>query len=129
MQWKCGRCGRSRLACSDYVSAVLPISGESLLTPSGWVDPMPHSVPTLSADIRLPSLLQSCPHCSGSILPRPATTIQLVTLVIDFGALTSVLVLCFLFIIHSLLMQLQDSWLLETLGASCPSPLVASGHF
>ena len=48
------------------------------------------------------------------------------------GALTFVCSFVFvwlLYIIHSLLMLLQDSWLLETVGASCPSPLVARGHF
>ena len=71
------------MACSGHVSVVLPISCESLLTPSGRVDPMPCSVPTLSADARFPSLQQSGQHFPGSIVPRPA----------DYNSMTSVLVI------------------------------------
>ena len=56
---------------------------------------MPYSVPTLSVDTRLPSLLQSCPHCSGSILPSPATYHSMAYPSDVCGALTSVLFVCF----------------------------------
>ena len=93
---------------------------------------MPYSVLTLSMDTRLPSVLQSCPHGSGLNLPDPVTYHSMAYLCDGCGALTSVLFFVFgwrPYTIHSLLMLLLNRWLLDTVGASCPSPLVARGHF
>ena len=56
---------------------------------------MPYSVSTLSVDTRRPSLLQSCPHCSGSNLPGPVTYHPMAYPCDVCGALTSVLFVCF----------------------------------